>query len=162
MKSSTPVLPREFTGRHMAFIMIAFFTVVVGVNVTMATLARTSWTGLIVPNAYVASQRFNAETDRRQAMLATGHRLNLSYVGGKLSIALKHQSGDDLAINHGTVTLGRGVSSQHDVTHDLICAKSACEVTIPLPPGIWRGEVKLQSAGLGLWQQPIEITVKEP
>ncbi|TKB30132.1 MAG: cytochrome oxidase, partial [Mesorhizobium sp.] len=39
--------PREFTGGHMLLTILGFFGVVVGVNVTMATLASTSWTGLV-------------------------------------------------------------------------------------------------------------------
>ncbi|TGV41583.1 cytochrome oxidase, partial [bacterium M00.F.Ca.ET.168.01.1.1] len=39
--------PREFTGRHMLVIILAFFGVVIAVNLTMATLASTSWTGLV-------------------------------------------------------------------------------------------------------------------
>ncbi|TIW70058.1 MAG: cytochrome oxidase, partial [Mesorhizobium sp.] len=44
---------REFTGRHMLFIILGFFGVVIGVNLTMATLASKSWTGLVVENTYV-------------------------------------------------------------------------------------------------------------
>ncbi|RWK14298.1 FixH family protein, partial [Mesorhizobium sp.] len=51
--------PRVFTGRHMLAIILAFFGVVIAVNLTMATLANTSWTGLVVENTYVASQQFN-------------------------------------------------------------------------------------------------------
>ncbi|TIS18850.1 MAG: cytochrome oxidase, partial [Mesorhizobium sp.] len=51
--------PREFTGRHMLISILAFFAVVIGVNLTMATFAHRSWTGLVVENTYVASQQFN-------------------------------------------------------------------------------------------------------
>ena len=50
----------EFTGRHMAIIMVAFFGVIIAVNLTMATLASRSWTGLVVKNSYVESQKFNS------------------------------------------------------------------------------------------------------
>jgi nitrogen fixation protein FixH len=50
---------REFTGRHMLMIMLAFFGVIITVNVVMARFAMTSWTGLVVENSYVASQQFN-------------------------------------------------------------------------------------------------------
>jgi nitrogen fixation protein FixH len=38
---------KEFTGRHMLLIMIAFFGVIIAVNITMAVVARQSWTGLV-------------------------------------------------------------------------------------------------------------------
>ncbi|MFP5454579.1 MAG: FixH family protein, partial [Alphaproteobacteria bacterium] len=50
---------RGFTGRHMAASMVGFFTVVIAVNVTMATVASHSFGGTVVDNSYVASQRFN-------------------------------------------------------------------------------------------------------
>ena len=46
----------RFTGFHMLACMIVFFGVIVAVNLTMATLASQSWTGLVVKNSYVASQ----------------------------------------------------------------------------------------------------------
>ncbi len=51
---------REFTGRHMAYLIIAFFGVVIAVNLLMATLATRTFGGTVVDNSYVASQRFNS------------------------------------------------------------------------------------------------------
>jgi nitrogen fixation protein FixH len=50
---------KPFTGRHMTGILIAFFGVVVGVNITMATLASRTFGGTVVANSYVASQNYN-------------------------------------------------------------------------------------------------------
>ena len=50
---------RKFTGWHMFAILIAFFGVVVAVNMTMATMAIRTFGGTVVDNSYVASQRFN-------------------------------------------------------------------------------------------------------
>jgi nitrogen fixation protein FixH len=52
-------MSRQFTGRDMAFVIVGFFALVVGVNFTMAWLARDSFGGLVVDNAYVASQKYN-------------------------------------------------------------------------------------------------------
>jgi len=59
--------PRPFTGRHMAAIMVAFFGVVIAVNVTMARLATSTFTGVVVENSYVASQEFNHWLDEARA-----------------------------------------------------------------------------------------------
>lgn len=63
--------PRPFTGRHMLTIIVAFFGVVISVNLTLAVFAGRSWTGLVVENTYVASQTFNekAKLGREQAAL---------------------------------------------------------------------------------------------
>ena len=80
----TPRTSGEFTGRHMLVVMLAFFGVVVAVNVAMATFARTSWTGLVVENTYVASQQFNrkAEEGRAQAALHWNGRLSIAAGAG--------------------------------------------------------------------------------
>ena len=50
---------RPFTGGHMLAVMVVFFGVVISVNVFLAVVANTSWTGFVVENSYVASQEFN-------------------------------------------------------------------------------------------------------
>jgi nitrogen fixation protein FixH len=52
-------MTRPFTGWHMAAILIAFFGVVIAVNVVMATNAVRTFGGVVVDNSYVASQHFN-------------------------------------------------------------------------------------------------------
>ncbi|MCM0033044.1 FixH family protein [Sandarakinorhabdus limnophila] len=48
-----------FTGRMFLGIMVAFFGVVVAVNITMARLASGTFGGTVVDNSYVASQKYN-------------------------------------------------------------------------------------------------------
>jgi nitrogen fixation protein FixH len=52
-------MTRQFTGRHMAMILIAFFVVVFAVNFLMARYASSTFGGVVVENSYVASQKFN-------------------------------------------------------------------------------------------------------
>ncbi|QLF70585.1 FixH family protein [Peteryoungia desertarenae] len=61
-----------FTGWHMLASMLAFFGTIITVNFTMAYLASSTWSGLVVKNTYVASQEFNGKTAAIRAMLATG------------------------------------------------------------------------------------------
>ncbi|WP_447761429.1 FixH family protein [Sphingopyxis panaciterrae] len=50
---------KPFTGWHMTAILVAFFSVVMTVNFTMAGLASSSFGGTVVDNSYVASQNYN-------------------------------------------------------------------------------------------------------
>lgn len=50
---------RKFTGWHMAAIIVAFFAVVIGVNLVMARYAVSTFGGTVVDNSYVASQKYN-------------------------------------------------------------------------------------------------------
>lgn len=65
-------MTQRFTGRHMAGILIAFFAIVIAVNVTMARLAGSTFGGVIVDNSYVASQRFNGWLDEAAKEQALG------------------------------------------------------------------------------------------
>ncbi len=48
-----------FTGKHITIIMVAFFAVVIAVNVFMARSAISTFGGVVVENSYVASQNYN-------------------------------------------------------------------------------------------------------
>ncbi len=93
----------EFTGRHMLFIMLAFFGVIIAVNVLMATFARTSWTGLVVENTYVASQEFNHKAAEGRAQAALHWKGRLSIAEGTVRYELADASGSRIAPRAVTV-----------------------------------------------------------
>ena len=141
-----PAAARQFTGRHMLAIMVAFFGVIVAVNVTMATLANTSWTGFVVKNSYIASQQFNrkAEEGRRQAAL--GWDAELALAEGRLRFALADAQGRTVAMPEGTATFRRPASDREDVTVALVPSGGALEGSAELADGVWIVEV-LADAG---------------
>jgi nitrogen fixation protein FixH len=61
----------RFSGRHMTAILLAFFSVVIAVNLTMALFATRTFGGVVVENSYVASQKYNGwlEAAKRQERL---------------------------------------------------------------------------------------------
>lgn len=52
-------MTRQFTGRHMAMILVGFFGIIIAVNMLMASFAVRNFGGTVVDNSYVASQKFN-------------------------------------------------------------------------------------------------------
>ena len=80
---------RPIEGKHVLAGMVAFFGVIIAVNLTLAVLANTSWTGLAVENGYVASQHFNAELAdaRRQGEL--GWKPDFGYRDHRLELVLR-------------------------------------------------------------------------
>jgi nitrogen fixation protein FixH len=68
----------KFTGRHAAMVIVAFFAVVIVVNVMMAKLAIATFGGTVVDNSYVASQHFNAWLDSSAADRALGWKVELA------------------------------------------------------------------------------------
>ncbi|MDX8443570.1 FixH family protein [Mesorhizobium australafricanum] len=98
--------PRGFTGKHMLIVIVSFFAVVIGVNVTMATLAQKSWTGLVVENTYVASQQFNEEARKGRAQAALGWTGKLTVAGGEVRYLLVDSRGKPVPL-HGVRMLFR-------------------------------------------------------
>lgn len=65
-------MQRLFTGWHMTAIIVAFFGIVIAVNVAMATFAIRTFSGTVVDNSYVASQQFNSWLAASRAQRALG------------------------------------------------------------------------------------------
>ncbi len=59
--SATGKVVRPLTGWHVLAMFVAFFGVIIAVNITMAWKAISTFPGLEVENGYVASQSFDAE-----------------------------------------------------------------------------------------------------
>lgn len=80
---------RRFTGHHMAAILVAFFGVVILVNLVMARFAVGTFGGVVVENSYVASQDFNRWLDQAEASRALGWKARLEReADGKLAVNL--------------------------------------------------------------------------
>ena len=63
---------KPFTGRHFTLIMVAFFGVVIAINLVMARYASATFGGVVVENSYVASQRFNSWLGKARTQDALG------------------------------------------------------------------------------------------
>jgi nitrogen fixation protein FixH len=106
----------EFTGRHMLGVMLAFFGTIIAVNVTLATFASTSWTGLVVENAYVASQEFNEHAAAGKAQAALGWTGSLAIAGGAIRYRLTDASGTPVPMHGVTVKFRRPAYEAEDRT----------------------------------------------
>ena len=111
-------MTRRFTGWHFTGIIIAFFGVVVAVNLTMAVFAMRTFGGVVVENSYVASQKYNGwlEAARRQQKLAWTIEpdlddqrrvtIALSIDGAKVSGFARHPLGREADVPLTFVTKG--------------------------------------------------------
>ena len=84
------MMQKEFTGRKMAAILVAGFGVVVAVNFTMAAIASGSFSGVVVENSYVASQKFNGWLDAAERQEALGWKAEPSRAGDRLALILEN------------------------------------------------------------------------
>lgn len=141
---------REFTGRHMAAIIVSGFGVIIAVNLFMATLAVRGFGGVIVENSYVASQEFNGwlEAAERQKALGWSARMTRSETG--------HIVVDTSAVPDGaTVTaiarrpLGRPQTTRLDFAPATVPGRYVSRE--PLDGGRWIVRLTIVSADRRTW-----------
>ncbi len=114
MTTEQSVREREFTGHHMWLLTLAFFGVIIGVNVFMAVMSSRSWTGLAVENSYVASQEFERKRLAHASQLAAGWSPSFTYVPGASVLAITDASGKPMDIGSVTLTISRPVGGHDD------------------------------------------------
>lgn len=139
---------REFTGWHMLAIMVAFFSVVISVNLTMAYFARSSWTGFVVENRYVASREFNGKVAEHQARTALGWTSELGIAGGALSYRLTDSAGNVVAAKRATASFRRPATAVEDLEIAMTPrADGSFAAPIDLRDGVWIAQI-VAEAGL--------------
>lgn len=134
---------REFTGRHMWFVMIGMFGTIIAVNLVMARFAIDTFGGKVVDNSYVASQDYNrwlaeARVQKQLGWTITARRgpdervlVTATPARGVLSGIAHHPLGrlPDRWLRFEQSGSGRWTSDQ------------------PLPAGRWRLRLTLSSSG---------------
>lgn len=137
-----------FTGWHMLGIMLAFFGVIIAVNLVMAYNAVNSWSGLVVPNTYVASQEFNAKAATGKEQAALQWQAKPSYENGVFTYRLNDRDGNAVAATGATAEFKRPVGDAHDTVVELaVIDQGVLRAPVELGEGSWIMEVNTD-AGL--------------
>ena len=160
MKTDPSAGRSEFTGRHMLAIMLAFFGVIIAVNVTMAVMANTSWTGFVVKNSYVAGREFNrkAEEGRRQAAL--GWEAQLAIADGVVRYAVADAGGAPVRLAGGTATFRRPVSDAEDTVVTLTARDGALEGVVKVADGAWIVEFNVDAGLETAWRETRRLSLR--
>jgi nitrogen fixation protein FixH len=151
--------PKPFTGRHMAIIMLGFFTTVVAANLTMAYFASHSWTGLVVKNAYVASQQFDETTARLAQSAAVAVRLEVDH--DRLGVVLTNKAGAPISAQAVVLRVGRPSHEGEDQSIALLpIERGTYSAKHSLSPGQWSGTITADVQGHPGWSRPVYLLVK--
>ena len=126
-----------FTGWHMAAIMVAFFGTIISVNVLMAYLASSSWSGMLSKNTYVASQDFNRNAARSRAWIRQGLKGVLSIEGGMLHYRLEGPAEILAGIDHVEAVFHRPVGDKQDFSMKLVRHDGQFSAPGALAEGPW-------------------------
>jgi nitrogen fixation protein FixH len=125
-----------FTGRHFAAIIVAFFAVVVAVNLVMARYASATFGGVVVENTYVASQKFNGWLGEARAEAALGWSAEARReADGSVAVTMRGVPAEGLALTAvARHPLGREADRALAFTRE---ADGRFQSDKPLPAGRW-------------------------
>ncbi|WP_026621897.1 nitrogen fixation protein FixH (plasmid) [Ensifer sp. WSM1721] len=149
--------PRRFTGGHMVAVMALFFGTIISVNFIMAWNASRSWSGLVVENAYVASQQFNGKVAETRAFAASGVKGELIAENG-LRYVLTRRGEPERTVDQVVAVLKRPVEAHEDVRVELTRDGEGVFVsTQALKPGQWIADVTSKAGGALVYRQAIRF-----
>lgn len=139
-------MTKKFTGRHMAAILIAFFGVIIAVNLTMATFATRTFGGTVVANSYVASQKYNGWLAAARAQEALGWASQVT-LGDDRRVRIAVTKGDQpLAVEvegFARHPLGR----EGEVPLRFMVEGEGLVADAPLPAGRWLVHLLIRHGG---------------
>lgn len=152
----------RFTGRHMLAIMVAFFGVIITVNVTMAVLANTTWSGFVVRNSYVAGLEFNRKAEEARKQDELGWASQVAVSDGTVIFSLSDAEGDSVYFNAGTATFRRPTTDTEDATVKLLPGPGGTLVApVALRNGSWIIELNASARQDTPWHEMTRILLRE-
>lgn len=161
MSTTKTATGKGFTGVHMWMLAVGFFGVVIAVNVTVATLAMRSWTGLVVDNSYIASQEFEEKRLAHEAQQAAGWEAILTYAPGAARLVIIDGARAPIDLGDVTILLNRPVGGHDDKRLDFERkADGSYEAAVDLPNGLWEATVTATETALGPFEMRGRVRVE--
>jgi nitrogen fixation protein FixH len=148
-------MTREFTGWHMAALMVGGFGVIIGVNLFMAYQAISTFPGLEVQNSYVASQSFDAD---RAAQDGLGWDVQVALGDGQITLDIGSMSGP-VQPEITQAILGRATHTAADQTPAFEWVGSGFTAPVMLEPGNWNLRLELRAEDGTLFRRRIPLVV---
>jgi nitrogen fixation protein FixH len=148
---------QPLTGRRVALIAGALFALVFAPNIVLAVLAVKTFSGLVVPNSYVASQQFDRARDAQSAL---GWNVDLIHESDRVALAFTDASGSPVRPENLSVTLGRPTTTRNDTTIILEPTLGGYAAAAPLAPGRWRVEIAATASDGTAFRQSRSLSVR--
>ena len=149
------------TGWHMLGIVLAFFGVIIAVNIALAVAATGTFPGLVVENSYVASQHYDDLLARAREQDKVGWRDDLKADGGVLRFSLSRGAGEPLRDLSVIAHVGRPSTTAEDRVLDLAPAGDGSYIANEaLPPGLWEVDLEAGRGSDVLFRKTQEVFIK--
>ncbi|WP_336958961.1 FixH family protein [Sphingobium aquiterrae] len=143
--------PKAFRmkGWHVLGIFVAFFGVVIAVNIYMATVAVGTFGGTVVDNSYVASQEFNGWLKQARAQDALGWKQQIVRGDdGHLRLTLDDAGGAPILGATVVATAIHPLGRADDIPLRFVAvAPGTYRATTPLPAGRWTVHWQMTAQG---------------
>lgn len=147
----------ELTGRRVLVLVVAFFAVIIGVNLILAQRAIGTFPGVEAPNTFVASQEFDI---RREAQEKLGWTVAPIHESGFVKLAITDAAGQPVEVASLHVLIGRPTSARDDVTPDFTFVGGVYEAPVKLAPGQWMLKLEAVAKDGTRFEQRFDLGVK--
>ena len=149
----------KLTGWHVLAMFVAFFGVIIAVNVTLAWKAISTFPGLEVENGYVASQSFDRD---RAAQMALAWTLTPSYdpAAHTLQLEFLDSAGQPVTLGALSVLVGRTTETSDDILPDFQLVNGAYVAAADLTSGKWMMAVEARAADGTRFHQRLDLHVR--
>jgi nitrogen fixation protein FixH len=150
---------RELTGPKVLAISVASFGLITSVNFFMAFQAISTFPGLEVDNAYVASQTFDAD---RAAQIALGWAVTPIYDAATHQLRLVFRGKDGAAVTARdlTVLIGRPTEAKDDLQPLFVQTGGFYTAPAHLALGKWMLQIEAHAKDGTLFRQRRQLWVK--
>ena len=149
-----------FTGWHMTGVMVLFFGTIITVNLIMAWNASNSWSGLVVPNTYVASQQFNGKVAEARALAASGIEGDLTVKDDRIVYRVTDANGAPVVADDVSAVFKRPVDERKDFTVALQPAgEGLFAADRAVPAGQWVVDISTRRDGEKVFHQTVRTVV---
>lgn len=149
------------TGKHVLAMALAFFGVIVAVEITFVVISLSTFNGVSETNAYYKGREYNTTLAKARTQAALGWTVKASYAAPLFEINARK---DDLALNglSGQIMFSRQVVEGFDtmVPISFLGDGRYQAVFAPDQKGRWHASITLQSTEGSEFQQEIDLWVK--
>lgn len=152
---------KEIRGGHVLAMLLAFFGVIIAVNMVMAYFANSTWSGLVVDNGYVASQNFNKDFAKAKAQEALGWDVGFSFDKDSVKVSFADATGAKIDSLTLTGKLQRTVTDKEDQVLTFGWMGSGSYIApARLAPGLWEVEIDGKGDGVADYHKIFRFVVK--
>lgn len=144
------------TGTKVLMMFVAFFGIIISVNVFMAYKAVSTFPGLEVDNSYVASQTFDKD---REAQVALGWTVTQEYDGEEVSVLIQDRSGNPPQIAHIQALIGRKTEASDDMIPEFQYRDGFYVAPATLARGAWLMHLEITAPDGTMFKQRINFVV---